>query len=305
MYPAIPSIPAHLLVVAALSLVSVGGCNLHLDVDQYPYQNRSDTALFEDARDDTSTDVSDTDVPDSSTDAAIDASDSSEHDISDSSDAGDTQTPTGKPFLIFTELMPDSSTPPEIGTEYGEYIEVKNIGTAPADPRRIFIQLSGSDRRIKVDPFPSGDVEQEVFDGLQLIEPGDYFVFVRQDDPHYNLTTRLDDGTYYEYGRWFDDVPLSNSSRRLQLSYRASEFDLIHHDAVEWAVNSLIDPTGTSNVTLNIREDVAWGVRPDFEDASANDDPAHWCFHIAPLIASPVKASPGQPTPANCVGEEE
>jgi hypothetical protein len=278
-------------------MLVAGGCNLNLDLDEHPYRDR-DSALIADATDTAVEDARDTTEPDATTDTAV-------VDVADGGDdAIDTAKPSGKPYLIFTELMPDSSSPPEDSTEYGEYLEIKNVGTAPADPRRIIIQLSGSDRRIQVDPFPAGDEEREVFEGLQLIEPGEYFVFVRQDDPHYKLTNRLDDGTFYEYGRWFDAVPLSNSSRRLQLSYRASEFNLVAHDAVEWASHRLIDPTGDSNATLAGREDIAWGVHPDFEDATGNNDPANWCFHVDALLASPVKASPGAPTPANCVDEE-
>jgi hypothetical protein len=286
-----------LAALAALVMLAATGCNLSLDLGQYPYSGQRDAALT-DAAADTTVDTDERDVS-----TPTDTGDSS--DVVDAGDVRDVRKPSGKPYLIFTELMPDSSAPEGENIEYGEYIEVKNVGTAPADPRRIIIQLSGSERRIQVDPFPSGDVEREIFNGLELIEPGDYFVFIRQDAPVYNLTAALDDGTYYEYGRWFEAVPLSNSSRRLQLSYRPSEFQLIAHDAVEWASQSLIDPAGNSNATLDTQENIAWGVHPDFEGAGTNDDPANWCYHVDLLPESDVKASPGGPTPANCTREKE
>ncbi|QDG50660.1 lamin tail domain-containing protein [Persicimonas caeni] len=282
------------LAVLLLGLVA-SGCNLAVDVDEYPYRGRGDAFLVEDTTD--TTDITDTSVQDGG-----DTSDTA--DTIDPQDITDEKPPSGKPFLIFTELMPDSSMPPDESTEYGEFIEVKNIGTAPADPRRIIIQLGGSERRIQVDPFPSDDAEREVFDNLQWIEPGEYFVFVREDRDYYKLTAELEAGTFYEYGRWFDAVPLSNSSRRLQLSYKAAEFHLVEHDAIEWAGGRLIDPTGESIETLGSQEDVAWGLHRDFEDAQENNDPTNWCFHVTPLTDSPVMASPGRPTPTDCVGEE-
>lgn len=266
------------------------GCNLNMDLDEYPYRKGEDAFLREDTTDTSADDVGDAapDVPD----------------VADTGDIRDEKPPSGKPYLIFSELMPDTSTPPGESTEYGEYIEVKNVGTAPADPRRIIIRLSGSDRRIQVDPFPSEPREREVFDALKPIEPGAYFVFVRRDTDYYRLTEALERGTYYEFGRWYDSVPLSNASRRLQLSYRTAEFHLVEHDAIEWAGGRLIDPTGESTATLGGREDAAWGLRRDFEDAQKNDDPANWCFHATSLPDSPVMASPGQPTPTDCVGEE-
>lgn len=282
MSKAVPS-----LVVLLLGLVA-SGCNLNLDLDEYPYRHR-DASLREDAAD-----ASDT--------APRDAHDA-QPDVADTGDIRDEEQPQGKPYLIFSELMPDSSTPPEENVEYGEYIEVKNVGTAPADPRRIIIQLAGSDRRIQVDPFPSGERERQAFDALQPIEPGEYFVFVRQDTDHYRLTDALEAGDFYEYGRWFDAVPLSNSSRRLQLSYRTAEFHLVEHDAIEWAGHSLIDPTGESSASLAGREDVAWGLHRDFETAAQNNDPANWCYHTEAIAETSVHASPGQPTPANCSRE--
>lgn len=278
-------------IVVALVAVWAAGCNLTLDVQEYPYSGGADVV------------VPDVDTPDAAQDAADAALDAAPEvgDVGDA-DAADAQ-PSGKPYLIFTELMPDVTTPPNGSVETGEYVEVKNIGTAPADPRRIIIQLAGSNRLIQVNPFPVDEEGRRVFEQLQDIAPGEYFVFVRQDSNYYKLTAGLAEGTYYEYGRWSDAVPLSNSTRRLVLSYRTDEFHRVQQDAIEWASHSLIDPAGGSDATLALREDAAWGVMSEYEDAHDNDDPAHWCYHVDPLPDSPIKASPGAPTPANCTTE--
>ncbi len=270
-------------------LAAAAGCNLTLDVEEYPYRAAGDV--------DGQTDAT---VADAEPDAA-DTTDSA--DAADGTDGPDADSKPGEPHLIFTEVMPDVSTPPETSVELGEYIEVKNVGTAPADPRRIIIQLAGSNRRIQVDAFPTDPEERRVFEALEPIEPGGYFVFVREDHDYYGLTDDLPPGSFYEYGRWFDAVPLSNSSRRLQLAYRAAEFELEAHDAIEWASSKLIDPNGDSTATLPVREDVAWGVHPDHEDPASNDDPAHWCYHADTVGAGVVQASPGAATPSDCSRE--
>ncbi len=275
-------------ILVALLVVGIAGCNLTLDVANYPYQGAG-------ARDagplDARADVADT----AELDAAADTADATE-----ATDASDDATSGGKPYLIFTELMPDTSAPPGESVEYGEYVEVKNVGTAPADPRRIIIRLAGSNRRIQVNPFPITEEGQRALAALRPIAPGHYFVFVRQDSDYYKLTANLKQGAFYEYGRWSDAVPLSNASRRLVLAYRDSEFHIVIHDTVEWSAHSLIDPEGQSDATLPVREDVAWGLEADFEDDYANNDPAHWCYHVDALPGSPIKASPGAPTPSDC-----
>ena len=279
-----------------LALLAVG-CNLTLDLAEYPYRGPAD--------------LSDTAIRD-----AADAGDTSTADTSGGQDGGDADTsptdvrdeqkPGGKPFLIFTELMPNSSVPDGAnpGEELGEFIEIKNIGTAPADPRRIVIKVSGTNRRIQVDPFPSPGEESEVFDNLEPIAPGEYFIFVREDSDYYKLTSGLKVGTYYQYGTWHDPVPLSNSSRRLQLAYNSAEFQLIEHDALEWASHRLIHPEGSTDATLAMKEDVSWGVQQGFEDARENDSPKQWCYHVTQLADSPLKASPGEPTPTDCVSDQ-
>jgi hypothetical protein len=273
-----------------LLFVAASGCNLTLDLEDYPYEGRGDV---EDAASDTIEPTDTSDAADSHTEDARDTA-------GDTFDATDVP-PEERPTLIFTEVMPDSSVEGGAGSvEYGEFIEVKNVGTVPADPRRIVIELEDANRRITVDPFPADEREQQVLDGLQPIQPGEYFVFVRQDSDYYNITAGLEEGTFYEYGRWNEQIPLSNSERSLTMFYRLSEFEAFVTDKIEWVSRSLIDPSLQTPTNREIREDVALGVQEISESQSGNDSPANWCYHAETLPDSPVKASPGGPTPATC-----
>lgn len=285
------SLTARPITAAALAIL-LAGCNLSIDLDDYPYQGIPDAQ-------DASDSVSDvTDTTDSVDTREVDASDTA----SDTSDATDTE-PSDQPVLIFTEVMPDSSVEGAGSVEYGEFIEIKNIGEAEADPRRVAIELEDANRRIEVDPFPSDAEEQTVLDELQPIQPGDYFVFVRQDSDYYRITTDLEAGTFYEYGRWNEQVPLANTERKLTLFYRRSEFDAVVTDRLEWVSRSLIDPSLETPATREIREDVALGVQEVSESQTGNNSPSNWCYHADTIEGSPVKASPGGPTPATCTVE--
>lgn len=272
---------AYLRLLLAASLVSAA-CNLSIDVDDHPYRGR-----------DVGADAAPPDAD--ATDGGADADAIEDDGSDDPPDSG-----TDRHELIFTELMPDVSAPPEEGVEFGEYIEIKNVGTAPADPRRVVIELVDSDRRIRVDPFADNEEEQKVLDGLEPIDPGEYFVFLRRDDEYYGFDQALDPSRYYEYGRFSEDVPLANSSRGLQLAYQPTEFQLEYHDEVAWVDGELIDPSGSSNETLAMREDVAWGVEPESEDKDANADPQNWCYHQETIGAGVIAASPATPTPDDC-----
>jgi hypothetical protein len=262
-----------------LSAALLTGCNLSIDVEEYPYRGQPVVVDLG---------------------AEADGGEDAVDDVADVADAVEDAPAPAQPVLIFTELMADVSTDEGLFIEAGEYLEVKNVGEAAADPRRIIIQVSGSNRRIQVNPFPSSDEEQQVFDELRAVEPGEYFVFVRSDSDYYRITDDLEAGTFYEYGRWSDAVPLTNSSRRLTLAYRTSEFELDKHDIIEWTGHRLIDPTGASEATLPVISDAAWGLVTTFEDPATNDDPAHWCLHTDELDDSPVRGSPGLPTPKSC-----
>ena len=279
------------LLVTLLLLLAASGCNLTLDLGEYPYQGGPDV---EDVSTDSLDSIDGADTMDMSSDDVFDAQ-------QDTFDATDVE-PEDRPVLIFTEVMPDSSVEGGASSvEYGEFVEIKNIGKVPADPRRIIIEFEDADRRIAVDPFPSDEREQQVLDELQPIEPGEYFVFVRKDTDYYRITEGLEAGTFYEYGRWNNEqLPLSNSERTLTLFYRFSDFEAFVTDKIEWVSRSLIDPSLQTPTNREIREDVALGVQEISESQSGNDSPANWCYHAETLPDSPVKASPGGPTPATC-----
>ncbi|MGM0557852.1 MAG: hypothetical protein ACQEVA_15815 [Myxococcota bacterium] len=290
--------PTRIRSLASLTIVIVGlvifmsGCNLTIDFDDYPYSGREDV---QDVSDDSGDTADTTDAADTEDTRVEDAADT-QMDTSDTTDAE----PSDRPVLIFTEVMPDSSVEGTGSVEYGEFIEVKNVGKVAADPRRIVIELEDANRRIAIDPFPSDPEEQEVFDELKPIQPGEYFVFVRQDSDYYRITSNLEAGTFYEYGRWNEQVPLANNERTLTLFYRLSEFEADVTDKIEWVSRSLIDPSLQTAATLEIREDVALGVREVSESQAGNDSPSNWCYHADTIEGSPVKASPGGPTPATC-----
>lgn len=257
-------------------MAMMAACNLTLDLDDYPYEAAQDAVDS----------VSDVDADGDIRDAAdIDARDEA------------------RPILIFTELMPDSSTDGTSSVEYGEFFEIKNVGQAPADPRNIFIKLEDGDREIAIDTIVFDEREQAILDELKPIAPGDYFVFVRQDDDYYRITADLAPGTFYEYGRWNDQVPLSNRERSLTLIYKVNGEDPTVTDRVEWISGSLIDPSLVTNTTRSMREDVSIGVQAISESQADNNSPTNWCYHVNPLSGSPVRASPGRPTPADCTFE--
>ncbi|MBA2661614.1 MAG: hypothetical protein H0U74_04925 [Bradymonadaceae bacterium] len=207
------------------------------------------------------------------------------------------------PKLIFTELMIRPSQPPHSTQELGEYIEIKNIGDSPADPRKIIIDLIETNDRIEVDRVASSQAERIVLQGLRPIEPGGYFVFVREDSDFYQISFHLAQGSYYEYGVWSRQIGLSNQTRTLSLLYEAEEFEFVKQDEVGWRDGSLVDLSGRTPVGLEILRDIALGLRADKEylDGKDRGEPANWCYHVAAFAPGPLYGSPGAATPGDCL----
>jgi hypothetical protein len=270
--------PSGVHLAAALGIaawaMATAGCHLTIDLEDYPYP----ITIWQEGPVDE--DVWDTALPDEDTTPS---------------------TPQLGPMLVFTELMVRVSAPPDSFQELGEYIEIKNIGDAPADPRRIVISLVESNERILVDNVIESDAERFVVQTLKPIQPGGYFVFVRNDSPYYGITRQLSPGSYYEYGIWYRSIGLPNFTRTLRLLYRVDEFIHEQHDEVGWRQGQLVDLTGENSATLAITEDIALGVRPGFENAKANTDPANWCYHVLPFGEGPLHGSPGQASPERCL----
>ncbi|MFU8805010.1 MAG: hypothetical protein ACNA8W_14450 [Bradymonadaceae bacterium] len=276
-------IPSHLshrlrgFLILCTALACAMGCNLPFDLSDYPYPTPIDPADVDTPLQDTSSDghgADGEDVP---------------------------PAPQLGPKLIFTELMIRVSPPPDSFQELGEYIEIKNVGDAPADPRHIVIDLLQSSERINVDRIIDSEAERIIVNGLKAVPPGGYFVFVRDDSDYYGITKDLAPGTYYEYGVWNRPIGLPNFTHTLRLLYEVGPFVHEQHDEVGWEQGHLIDMTGVSTENLQIHEDIAMGVRNHRESAKANSDPANWCYHVLPFGEGFLYGSPGRPSPENCL----
>lgn len=245
------------------------GCNLSIDVEDHPYPD----AIISDPED--AGNPPDARAPDTG--------------------------PTQGPILLITELMIRPTPPPDFSQELGEYIEIYNAGDEAIDPRDLVIELLETNDRIEVDRFVSSPEEEAVVAGLQPIEPGEFFVFLREDDPSYQITDSLEEGSYYEYGRWQRPISLTNFSRTLRLVEIRGEFQFHIHHQLAWRQGHLTDLDEIFPTELDIRQDIAFGLRPSITTAEEARDPANWCYHLQTFSSGPLLGSPGRPTPASCL----
>ena len=262
------TIRTHIL-TAALAGFAAAGCNLSVPASDFPYEGPF-IVIFTDAGD---------------------SPDDVEH-APDGDDVLDEE-----PELLITEVLVHSSNS-ELGFgEIGEFIEVKNIGDGPADPRNITLLLvdpgapDGVPARIQV-ARPTTAEEVKIVSGLRPIAPGEHFVFVRYESPTAPISTGLEPGTSYDYGRYASGPTLSNDQARiLELRY-ISGLDVIHFDSVRWEAGELrpLDDVGTG---LAYPPDVSIGVRPDAENAADNDDPQRWCLSEPFIADSEFRGTPG------------
>lgn len=284
--------PAATVAVLGFALVAAG-CNLAFNLNDFPYQGNTTPTVMQDMPADTPADIAPV-VPDASGDVGVVDM------VADTgADLDMVDLPTGTPQLIFTEIMINTTgTPENAGDERGEYIEIKNVGTAAADPRLIGIEsVDTTTWTIRVDsdnPDPGAVEARQV---LQPIAPGEYFVFLRDDDPSFGVAAKLEQGRYYEYGQWVsNDIALANTQRRrIQLRY-ALDGQVLLQDEVGWDDASFEaglagkGPEGAPVVT----ENVALSIGPAWESAEGNDDPRTWCYEQAFVdLASPLRGSPG------------
>ncbi len=274
-----------------LSLCAVAlssACNLAIDTDEYPYQQ---PIVVADMGQDTAVVLDEgMPLPDMPADASGDLLE----------DMGTDQGMVGTPELMITEVFINPSLVSAIGNgEIGEFIEVKNIGTAPADPRRASFQIvadGGEPQTISV-PAPTNSEQLAIYMNLQPIQPGEYFVYVRFVSDGLPLATLQPAISYFDYGRSGVLVSLANSgSRTLTLQY----FDgktIRTQDSIRWSSNALRPISGELDPSLSIIQDVSLSVGRDFENRDDNDTPANWCAEITE-VAGPdtVLASPGGPS---------
>ncbi|MEZ4462896.1 MAG: hypothetical protein R3E66_24845 [bacterium] len=270
-----------------LTILVISGCNLSIDTDSYPYQRLT---IVEDTGVDEGMDTSM--VVDSGQDMGM-----TEEDMSEDADVD--MAPVGEPDLMITEILINTSEINALGNgEVGEFIEVKNVGTAAADPRKISFQIasdSGGSQTISV-PNPTNADQLEVYEQLQSIQPGDYFVFVRFVTDGMPLADVLPAGTFFDYGRAGITVALANSGERILTLQYFDGRTIRPHDSVRWSANAL-RPTDAmmSEPSRDIIEDVALSVGREFESPMGNNDPSAWCDEITE-VAGPGTffGSPGQ-----------
>lgn len=265
-----------------LGALLLSGCNLAFDLEDYPYQGPLVVEL--DLGDDaTSTDVG----PDAAPGPDVD----SEPDIPD--------LPVGEPNLVITEVLIDTSQmEPGIIGELGEYVEVKNVGDGPADPRNISFTLENvaTSARTSISvPLPSSTEQVKTYSGLKMIAPGEYFVFVRYTTPDVPLDDLLESGRYFDWGRYGQEASLTNSGERLLLLRYFDGQDLTEFDRLRWRSGVLVDSIGSDEVTQPIVEDTSLSLLSEFERPELNDDPDVWCLETQAVAdGSPVQGSPGQ-----------
>lgn len=255
------------------------GCHLAFDLEAYPYQT------VEQENEETGNQG---------------AEGYSEVDLDADGDADDEDAREG-PKLLISELMIRPSSPPASGVELGEYIEILNVGDEAIHPREIIIEILETNDRISIDRLISSPEEEAAVASIKAIEPGEYFVFVRTDDPFYEIVPELRPGSFYEYGRWHRSVSLSNFSRTLRLLEVEGDFGFKIHHEVGWRQGFLSDIDETSPVRLDIREDIALGLRPGVEDEEEARDPVNWCYHLNRFSGGPLVGSPGRATPQSCL----
>lgn len=257
------------LIPAAL----LSACNLGIDVDDYPYQQ---VVVIPDAGNNNP-------MPDTGNDMSVEPDAPSDTDLPDMMDMPDVG-PMGSAELMITEILINTSEMNALGNgEVGEFVEVKNVGDGPADPRRISFQIAsdtGGPQTISV-AQPTTPEQLEVYTGLQPIEPGEYFVFVRFQADGLPLSQVMEAGTFYDYGRAGVTVALANSGERI-LSVQYFDGRTIRtHDSVRWSANALRpSDLEMAEPSIEVVEDVSLSVGRAFETVTGNDTPANWCMEF-------------------------
>ena len=205
--------------------------------------------------------------------------------------------PPPPPNLVITELLIETTRSQTGLGELGEYIEIKNVGEGPADPRFVSFVIVDPESpdvsvgRIQVARATSQE-EVQVVAGLREIAPGDYFVFVRHELPDALMGPETGPGRYYDYGRYAAGPSLPNDFDRVIEVRYADGLQVDTFDRVRWRQGE-IRPLVGDGPGLPYPEDVAIGVRKDAEDSVSNDLPENWCL-VSPLIGEgPIRGTPG------------
>ena len=270
----------HTTLVAAITCgaLALGGCNLAINLDDYPYQgvvadlSAPDLPVVEDMPEDMPV------VEDMPEDMRIPIG------------------PVPTPDVIITEVMVDTSSPEGSSTlEPGEYIELYNRGPLPALTSRLFLELDlVTNNKVFIPntaiPAPPS-----------AIQPGEFFVFVRSDDADYGVVPHIATNRYYNWGDLNSSLALSNSGRTVSVKYRVdlqdpSKDELL--DQVSWFRGRLPEPGEQAEVMgLNIQENLSISLRADQYNATIarRAEPASWCYdQSASLGMVGLLGSPGK-----------
>ena len=210
-------------------------------------------------------------------------------------------TEIGEQRLVITEVLAWTSTKgPGSEDERGEFIEVKNVGTAPADPKTITIEVRADQngdpiQTISVAP-PNTPAAIAAVNSITPLNPGEYFVFIRYETPETPISSLLDPGTYYDYGAHGNRVELSQSDPRfLELVYFDSNDQIVtNFDSLHWD-GAVFEPEQSGD-SIEMQEDRSLSLDANAEDAEQNDYGSSWCVESSPVALNGVAATPGQPS---------
>lgn len=266
------------VLMTMVASLAAGACNLDLETAEHPY---TVSLVFDDD--------AGTPEPDVPTSGETDADGGEPVDMA----------PPGDPDLVFTEILINTSTmDPSIALgELGEYVEIKNVGDGPADPRAISMRLTNIDNDTSGDIFIATAVSQEqigIISNLKPVMPGDYFVFVRYSTVGIPVSEVVEEGRYYDFGRYGEGVPMSNSDERvLEVRYNDGA-QIVTTDQIRWRNGNFLPADGGEGPTLNFEEDDSIALRPGNEDPAGNDSPDAWCISTNDF-GGIVAGTPGGP----------
>lgn len=264
----------HITLVAAITCgaLALGGCNLALNLDDYPYQGAV-------------ADLSGPDLP---------VAEDMPEDMPDEDmrpPPVDMNPSVPVPDVIITEIMVNSSG--ENSVEPGEYIELYNRGTIPALTSRLFIESDASSNNlifIRAGTLPSA------------INEGEYYVFVQSDEMSFGIIPHIGTDRYYNWSEGGSGLALTNGGRTISVKYRVDIQDAskdVVLDTITWVGGRLPESIGPTDEErgLAIEEDLAISLAPEhyLADAEERKAPWRWCYdQSASLGMVGLLGSPGK-----------
>lgn len=267
-----------------LALIGVSGCNLGVELERYPY-----VTLLADQQADMRP------IPDMAPD--LEPPEMGSKDMTPDMPP-DMSKPKLGVRLIITEVMIKTSKRATSGNnEPGEYIEIANVGDEPAELRRVQLRLDTSNvlvLRIDLGSEPEAQ-EQAQYDALSVLQPGEHFIFVRDDDEDFGITTDLALGSFFEWHWSQPTLALANTTRALTLAYDKVN-GLAFQDVVAWSGEDLIDQdTLMADEAYPVTQDVAFVLDERAYTATGNNPVSAWCLATEIIPGNTgMRGSPGK-----------